>query len=72
MFGKKTDISKVAHKFRLYESKSKCKFMDSLLRTTGKMWNMGLSAIREHYKVTGGYLKPKEVYAVLKKREGKE
>ncbi len=40
--------------------------MDSLLRTTGKMWNMGLSAIKEHYKKTGKYLSAKEVYALLK------
>ena len=65
MFGRKTDIKKVAHKYRLYESKSKCKFLDSLLRTTGKMWNMGLSAIKEHYKKTGKYLSAKEVYALL-------
>ncbi len=73
MFGNKPEIQKVAQKFRLYESKSKCKTIDSLLRTTGKMWNMGLNAIREHYKKTGKYLSPKEVYAVLKKeRESNE
>ncbi len=66
MFGRKTDIKKVAHKYRLYESESKCRAIDSLLRTTGKMWNMGLGAIKEHYKKTGKYLSPKEVYAILK------
>jgi len=67
MFGRKTNIKKIAHKYRLYESTSKCKTIDSLLRTTGKMWNRGLNAIREHYKKTGKYLSPKEVYAILKK-----
>ncbi|MFK7904535.1 MAG: RNA-guided endonuclease InsQ/TnpB family protein, partial [Chitinophagales bacterium] len=73
MFGRKTNIKKIAHKYRLYESTSKCKTIDSLLRTTGKMWNRGLNAIREHYKKTGKYLSPKEVYAILKKeRESNE
>lgn len=29
---------------------------------------MGLNAIREHYRKTGKYLSPKEVYAILKKK----
>ncbi len=66
MFGRKIDIKKVAHKYRLYERKSTCRAIDSLLRTTGKVWNMGLDAIKEHYKKTGKYLSPKEVYAILK------
>ena len=68
---KKSNIPKVAHKFRLYESKSKCKFVDSILMTTGKMWNMGLAAIRDHYKETGKYLEEKEVYAILKKERAR-
>ncbi|MGB0930826.1 MAG: RNA-guided endonuclease InsQ/TnpB family protein [Chitinophagales bacterium] len=66
MFGKKSNIRKVAHKFRLYESKSKCRVVDSILFTMGKMWNFGLAAIKEHYKQTGKYLSSKKVYALMK------
>ncbi len=67
MFGKKTDIQKVAHKYRLYESKSKCRAIDSILLTSGKVWNHLLGKAREHYKKTGKYIGLKGIREEVKK-----
>ncbi len=67
MFGRKTNIKKVAHKFRLYKSKSKCRAIDSILLTSGNIWNHLLGKAREHYKKTGKYIGLKGIRHEAKK-----